>query len=395
MSSDFFFFCIFFGVPVNGLVMFVVEEFIKSPSEISLARCTKDQLVEIATYYSIAVSNDDKRLKSSLFKLVREGLLDKEIISLSEGLVVSPTFGESSDSEFKDEETSVTAVSQSRTLKTNASDGAYEIKKLELQHELEMRKLEYQCEREQREFQSREKDREYQREQAQHDFELKRFAIELEVKKLHISQSVPAVLPGFSSQPVSPVRLSAVNFGDAHPTSVQHSESAPFMDAPSAPVRTVPLISTDSAGLYIPAMTPLPIPNRSTAPVAPPLIDPPVEISRLVRMVPPFNEDEVDKYFAHFERVALTLKWPVEIWTLLLQTVLRGKAQSVYSALTIEQGTDYQTVKNAILTAYELVPEAYRQKFRSLRKSDGITFVEFARERVRLIGGARQSMLTI
>ena len=38
-------------------------------------------------------------------------------------------------------------------------------------------------------------------------------------------------------------------------------------------------------------------------------------------------------------------------------------------------------VKEAILKAYELVPEAYRQKFRHCKKFEGQTFVEFAREK--------------
>ena len=40
---------------------------------------------------------------------------------------------------------------------------------------------------------------------------------------------------------------------------------------------------------------------------------------------------------------------------------------------------DYDTVKSAVLRAYELVPEAYRQKFRKHMKSGSQTFVEFAR----------------
>ena len=45
------------------------------------------------------------------------------------------------------------------------------------------------------------------------------------------------------------------------------------------------------------------------------------------RLVPPFQEKEVDKYFAHFEKVADSLNWPKESWVLLLQSILVGKAQ--------------------------------------------------------------------
>ena len=41
-------------------------------------------------------------------------------------------------------------------------------------------------------------------------------------------------------------------------------------------------------------------------------------------------------------------------------------------------------VKEAILKAYELVPESYRQKFRNYLKYDSKTHVEFAREKENL-----------
>ena len=38
--------------------------------------------------------------------------------------------------------------------------------------------------------------------------------------------------------------------------------------------------------------------------------------ARNIRLVPPFQEKEVDKYFAHFEKVADSLNWPKESWVL-------------------------------------------------------------------------------
>ena len=69
------------------------------------------------------------------------------------------------------------------------------------------------------------------------------------------------------------------------------------------------------------------------------------------------------------------------MWPLLLQSVLKGKAQEAYSALSVTDCSDYVTVKASILRAYELVPEAYRQKFRHYRKQDNQTYVEFAHEK--------------
>ena len=52
--------------------------------------------------------------------------------------------------------------------------------------------------------------------------------------------------------------------------------------------------------------------------------------ARNIRLVPPFQEKEVDKYFAHFEKVADSLNWPKESWVLLLQSVLVGKVKFVF-----------------------------------------------------------------
>lgn len=60
------------------------------------------------------------------------------------------------------------------------------------------------------------------------------------------------------------------------------------------------------------------------------------DVSRNIRLVPPFNEKDVDKYFTLFERVALSLKWPKEMWTLLLQCVLVGRAQE--TCLVVSRG---------------------------------------------------------
>ena len=106
--------------------------------------------------------------------------------------------------------------------------------------------------------------------------------------------------------------------------------------------------------------------------------------ARNIRLVPPFQEKEVDKYFAHFEKVADSLNFPKESWVLLLQSVLVGKAQEIYGSLSVEQSSNYEHVKEEILKAYELVPEAYRQKFRNYLKYDSKTHVEFAREKENL-----------
>ena len=108
------------------------------------------------------------------------------------------------------------------------------------------------------------------------------------------------------------------------------------------------------------------------------------DVTKHIRLVPPFQEKEVDKYFLHSEKVAENLNWPKEHWTLLLQSVLIGKAREIYTQLAIEQSHHYETVKELILKGYELVPEAYRQKFRNCKKDSHQTHVEFARNKEQL-----------
>ena len=103
------------------------------------------------------------------------------------------------------------------------------------------------------------------------------------------------------------------------------------------------------------------------------------DVTKHIRLVPPFQEKEVDKYFLHFEKVAENLNWPKEHWTLLLQSVLIGRAREIYIQLGVEQSHHYETVKELIL-----VPEAYRQKFRNCKKDSNQTHVEFARNKEQL-----------
>ena len=104
------------------------------------------------------------------------------------------------------------------------------------------------------------------------------------------------------------------------------------------------------------------------------------DISSCLRLLPKFNQEEVGSFFDAFEKIAQDLDWPENRWTLLIQSVLEGKAQEAYAALDRNQCREYDVVKSAVLTAYEVVPEAYRQRFRSLRRKPGETYLDIARQ---------------
>lgn len=103
------------------------------------------------------------------------------------------------------------------------------------------------------------------------------------------------------------------------------------------------------------------------------------DISKHVKLVPPFSEQDVDTYFRSFEKIADSLSWPKTYWPILLQSVLIGKAQRTFVALSKSQCADYDVVKAEIFKAYQLVPEAYRRRFREWRKRPGQSYVEFSR----------------
>ena len=103
------------------------------------------------------------------------------------------------------------------------------------------------------------------------------------------------------------------------------------------------------------------------------------DLGKASRLVPDFNEGNVDTFFSSFERLATRLKWPKDQLTLLLQRSLKGKALKAYMALSDADACSYEKVKSQVLQAYSLVPEAYRQKFRALRKVSEHSHLELAR----------------
>ncbi|XP_070397569.1 uncharacterized protein [Nothobranchius furzeri] len=51
------------------------------------------------------------------------------------------------------------------------------------------------------------------------------------------------------------------------------------------------------------------------------------DVGKCIALVPTFRETEVDSFFSAFERLAAALDWPREVWSLVLQCKLSGKAQ--------------------------------------------------------------------
>lgn len=108
------------------------------------------------------------------------------------------------------------------------------------------------------------------------------------------------------------------------------------------------------------------------------------DLEKCFKLMPRFCPEQVDAFFDTFERIAAERQWPEDEWVTLVRRELTGKAQEAYAALNATVN-DYASVKKAILRAYELVPEAYRQQFRSEKLQSGHTYGDLARQQELLL----------
>ena len=105
------------------------------------------------------------------------------------------------------------------------------------------------------------------------------------------------------------------------------------------------------------------------------------DIARYSSLIPKFDENNVEVFFTQFETQMVGLGLAKEKWAFLLRSALIGKALETICTLSVEQASDYEFLKKTVLAAYQLVPEAYRQKFRGCKKQESQTYVEFARQK--------------
>lgn len=114
---------------------------------------------------------------------------------------------------------------------------------------------------------------------------------------------------------------------------------------------------------------------QAAIPVAQPVA---FRVTDAIRMVPAFDEHDIDSYMSNFEKLASSQNWPRAQWAAVLTPLLKGaKPLRALNRLRPEQVSDYDVLKKAILDEYELVPEAYRNRFRTCVKRQGDSFSDF------------------
>ena len=97
-----------------------------------------------------------------------------------------------------------------------------------------------------------------------------------------------------------------------------------------------------------------------------------------IKIKPLEDSDDVDIYLSAFERLAEANKWPRPQWATRLAAALTGKAREAFTRLSMQDSGDYTKLKEAVLRAYNLTPEAYRLKFRSAKRLTDETHMQFA-----------------
>ncbi|XP_023811883.1 uncharacterized protein LOC111947553 [Oryzias latipes] len=78
------------------------------------------------------------------------------------------------------------------------------------------------------------------------------------------------------------------------------------------------------------------------------------------------ENDDIEHFLITFERIATACKWVESDWVFRLIPLLTGKARSAYVNMDVDDSSNYEKVKTAILHKYDISPESYRQRFRSL-----------------------------
>ena len=336
-------------------MLFKLEDFIAAPSQELLNLAKKSDLLDIASHYSIP---DVKTsiLKREIKNVIIQFLVDEEFFepSATSLIMVSQTDIQLKELELKrhlELEKLRLEFEEKRRADKEEREERMQKEKLELEKQKEEREERMQKEKlelEKQKFAFEEREREKQREMEERQKEKQREMEErLEKERLEKQREL--------EERLAKEKLEQEERIEVEKEKLQYSLKMKELELSS---KSMPPVSFDPSKVF--------------------------DVTKHIRLVPPFQEKEVDKYFLHFEKVAENLKWPKEHWTLLLQSVVIDKAREIYTQLPLDQSSDYDTVKNLILKAYELVPEAYRQKFRNCRKEHDQTHVEFARTKEQL-----------
>jgi len=101
-------------------------------------------------------------------------------------------------------------------------------------------------------------------------------------------------------------------------------------------------------------------------------------LENAIKLLPKFNEQNVEEYLIGFEKVAEINNWPQDSYAFVLHAMLVGKGLKVFAELSTEDCKDYSKLKAALLYSYSVVSEVHRSRFRNRMKQPTDTYSDFA-----------------
>ena len=87
--------------------------------------------------------------------------------------------------------------------------------------------------------------------------------------------------------------------------------------------------------------------------------------------LPSFSQDRdnIDDYLMIFERYASAQGWQMDTYAVCIGTLLTGKASELYSRIPLTHTNDYDHLKNALLTRFQMTADDFRRTFLTSRQN--------------------------
>ena len=100
---------------------------------------------------------------------------------------------------------------------------------------------------------------------------------------------------------------------------------------------------------------------------------------RTMPKLQPFYEknDDMDAFIRRFESYAVSQELPIDKWALNLSALLHGIALDVYNRQPVNDTSNYDSLKEALLRRFMLTEEGFREKLRTAKPERGESFVQF------------------
>ena len=100
---------------------------------------------------------------------------------------------------------------------------------------------------------------------------------------------------------------------------------------------------------------------------------------RTMPKLQPFDDknDDMDAFIRRFESYAVSLEWPKDRWAINLSALLHGIALDVYNRQTVNETSNYDSLKEALLRRFLLTEEGFREKLRTAKPERGESFGQF------------------